>query len=430
MKVYVSETAPLSTDSFKIGVVRSYIHSDRKQFIDQSTVVNYDDMCTMLMEFFGKGDTKVTAESAIEKATHGKNETVQALSSRLGIHFSRLEYTDQQMISKLYSKINAATKKKIFSDKMEWTPAYLADGVAYHDWVQRVQNRDEHLRLLNTGSDYPTTMYRSTPAAKTGGWHQPPPTPPQALTSCAPPCDPDAMDVDAQKGRPIMSRKDAFDKGLCRYCGGKWERGHTCANRPERVRGVTNEELTKILSNYVTTGTPKSNGTGSNLATTQIMAQDSTPTQRPETGFCNEFSINAMHMSSITLPVRLRRTTGTQVEKTVYLSQMDTEKRVKATALIDSGCTTSCINKDFVEQHGGQIHELRFPMPAVNADGTVNSGGPITHYCVTRITIDGHNELVSLPVVNLGRDDIFLGYDWLYKHDPKIRWRTGEVKFT
>ena len=43
------------------------------------------------------------------------------------------------------------------------------------------------------------------------------------------------------------------------------------------------------------------------------------------------------------------------------------------------------------------------------------------------MTIGDHQELIQLLVTNLGNHDLFLGYDWLQKHNPSINWRDSSI---
>ena len=40
-----------------------------------------------------------------------------------------------------------------------------------------------------------------------------------------------------------------------------------------------------------------------------------------------------------------------------------------------------------------------------------------------------HRELIDLPVVNLGKHEIFLGFDWLKLHNPLIDWQKKTLLF-
>lgn len=106
--------------------------------------------------------------------------------------------------------------------------------------------------------------------------------------------------------------------------------------------------------------------------------------------------------------------------------------RVPAHALIDSGCTKSCIDKNFVERNHIPTHELTTPYSIYNADGSNNEGGRVTK-CVKigmRMSDSLHQEQIELPITTLASSDIFLGYDWLAKHNPEIDWTDKQIDFT
>ena len=46
------------------------------------------------------------------------------------------------------------------------------------------------------------------------------------------------------------------------------------------------------------------------------------------------------------------------------------------------------------------------------------------------IKIDGHTEQLEAAVMNLDRTDIFLGHDWLVKHNPEVNWKNRIIWFT
>ena len=65
-----------------------------------------------------------------------------------------------------------------------------------------------------------------------------------------------------------------------------------------------------------------------------------------------------------------------------------------------------------------------------NVDGTKNSAGNITHSADIIIDYQGHHEKVTAEVMDLGKNQVILGYTWLKKHNPDIDWTNGEVKMT
>ncbi|OCB87020.1 hypothetical protein A7U60_g5912 [Sanghuangporus baumii] len=75
------------------------------------------------------------------------------------------------------------------------------------------------------------------------------------------------------------------------------------------------------------------------------------------------------------------------------------------------------------------MHRYIWPRPVFNADGTSNEAGLIKEYVVIRIFFGKHEEEIRLAVTSLVSSNIFLGHDWLMKHNPEIDWRSGTVKF-
>ena len=46
------------------------------------------------------------------------------------------------------------------------------------------------------------------------------------------------------------------------------------------------------------------------------------------------------------------------------------------------------------------------------------------------IEINGHKETLKAVVTDLDRMDMFLGHDWLVKHNLEVNWRNRTIKFT
>ena len=110
------------------------------------------------------------------------------------------------------------------------------------------------------------------------------------------------------------------------------------------------------------------------------------------------------------------------------------QTRFKTRTLLDSGCSKTSINRAFVRKIGLATRRLKQPIPVYNADGSLN--GQVSEIAELEMTLKGsdgqeHEELLSLQVINLGpKHDIFIGLDWLQKHDPEISWRTNQLKFS
>ena len=75
-----------------------------------------------------------------------------------------------------------------------------------------------------------------------------------------------------------------------------------------------------------------------------------------------------------------------------------------------------------------QTKSIDFPFEVFNTDGTKNR--EVTKVVPLEIEINGHKETLEAAVMDLDRTDIFLGHDWLVKHNPEVNWRNRTIKFT
>lgn len=132
-------------------------------------------------------------------------------------------------------------------------------------------------------------------------------------------------------------------------------------------------------------------------------------------------------MVLITRQIDTRTTDELEIQGTIQDSIQDTS--YPATLLVDSGCSLSCIDRNYVRRKGLRAYKLSKPLPAYNADGTPNEGGTVTHYVRITLRLKGHEENLILPITTLSRQDIFLGLDWLGKHNPTIDWATKKIAF-
>ena len=111
------------------------------------------------------------------------------------------------------------------------------------------------------------------------------------------------------------------------------------------------------------------------------------------------------------------------------LEALDTGKTRTVKGLLDTGCTATCIDRDYAKAENFEMKELESPIMARNADGTENTKGRITHYVELIVTIGPHSERRKFLVTGLGKARIFIGYDWFFEHNPTINWRDQKILF-
>ena len=103
-------------------------------------------------------------------------------------------------------------------------------------------------------------------------------------------------------------------------------------------------------------------------------------------------------------------------------------KNLKVKALVDSGCTHTGIDEQLVKEKRIQTKAIDFSFEVFNVDGTKN--GEVTKVAPLEVEINGHKETLEAAVTDLNGTDMFLGHDWLVKHNPEVNWKNGTIKFT
>ena len=103
-------------------------------------------------------------------------------------------------------------------------------------------------------------------------------------------------------------------------------------------------------------------------------------------------------------------------------------KKLKVKTLVDSGCTHTGIDEQLVKEKRIQTKNIDFSFKVFNADGTKN--GEVTKVAPLEVEINGHKETLEAAVMDLAGTDMFLGHDWLVKHNPEVNWKNGIIKFT
>ena len=93
-------------------------------------------------------------------------------------------------------------------------------------------------------------------------------------------------------------------------------------------------------------------------------------------------------------------------------------KNLKVKALVDLGCTHRGIDEQLVKDKRIQTKPINFSFEVFNADGMKN--GEVTKVASLEIEINRHKETLEAAVMDLDGTDIFLGHDWLVKHNPEV----------
>ena len=96
-------------------------------------------------------------------------------------------------------------------------------------------------------------------------------------------------------------------------------------------------------------------------------------------------------------------------------------------ALVDSGATDNFMNPAFAKHMGIGLRTLDKPKNIFNIDNTANRAGQITHYTTLSITTGGTTREMRFLIMDIGREDVLLGYPWLAAYEPRFSWKHGTI---
>ena len=108
--------------------------------------------------------------------------------------------------------------------------------------------------------------------------------------------------------------------------------------------------------------------------------------------------------------------------------KIENGKKLKVKALVDSECTHIEIDEQLVKDKRIQMKLINFSFEVFNADGTKNR--EVTRVALLEIKINSHKEQLEAAVMDLNGIDMFLGHDWLVKHNLEVNWKNSTIRFT
>ena len=93
-------------------------------------------------------------------------------------------------------------------------------------------------------------------------------------------------------------------------------------------------------------------------------------------------------------------------------------KKLKVKALVDFRYTHTGIDKQLVKDKRIQTKLINFSFEVFNANGTKNR--EVTKVVPLEVEINRYKETLEATVMDLDRTDMFLGHDWLVKHNLEV----------
>jgi len=93
-------------------------------------------------------------------------------------------------------------------------------------------------------------------------------------------------------------------------------------------------------------------------------------------------------------------------------------KELKVKALVDSGYIHTEIDEQLIKNKRIQTKLINFSFKVFNTDETKN--GEVTKVAPLEIEINIHKETLEAAVTDLDGTNMFLGHDWLVKHNLEV----------
>ena len=95
---------------------------------------------------------------------------------------------------------------------------------------------------------------------------------------------------------------------------------------------------------------------------------------------------------------------------------------------MNSRCTHIEINKQLVKNKRIQTKPVDFFFEIFNVNGTENR--EVTRIAPLEVEINRYKKQIDAAVIDLNKMDMFLGHNWLVKHNPEVNWKKGKIWFT
>jgi hypothetical protein len=67
------------------------------------------------------------------------------------------------------------------------------------------------------------------------------------------------------------------------------------------------------------------------------------------------------------------------------------------------------------------------PKKIFNIDNTSNKSGMITHFLDLNVQTNGTNKEMRFLVMDIGHEEVLLGYPWLATFEPRFNWKSAVI---
>ena len=119
-----------------------------------------------------------------------------------------------------------------------------------------------------------------------------------------------------------------------------------------------------------------------------------------------------------------------EVTVKIGLEKINIQEGVTVEVLLDNGTMSLAMSSEFAQKQGFKLKRLEKPMYVRNIDRSLNRKESIEQTVEVNIYYQKHRKRTEIDVIGEQKWTVILGMPWLAHHNPKIDWRTREVKIT
>jgi hypothetical protein len=106
-----------------------------------------------------------------------------------------------------------------------------------------------------------------------------------------------------------------------------------------------------------------------------------------------------------------------------------TNTQVRFMPEVDNGCQLTSIHPRIIVHYQLPRIKLAAPIPMSNTNGSPNRQSLAMHVAKVTLQLGDHQEQMEALILDIRRNDMLLGQDWLMVHNPSIDWTNRRVVF-
>ena len=110
----------------------------------------------------------------------------------------------------------------------------------------------------------------------------------------------------------------------------------------------------------------------------------------------------------------------------VSLMSQVSKKKMSRVRIV-TGATDCFMSEGFIRRMKLGKRPLQKPWKIWNINNTANQAGHITHYVDLNIQTKGIRKTICFLIMNIGSEEIVLGYPWMAAFKPQFKWGRGVI---